>query len=174
MKISKAKNKLHLFLRILLPLLCLATIAFIFSNSLQTATESSKQSGSVVEVVQDVAEVVAPESQIAKGEVSALETLHRVIRKMAHFLEFALLGALFCWTYFVYEEKPARLYIPALAVVPVPCIDESIQLFVQGRGAAFTDVLIDLSGATCGFLFAFGVAMLIFKIMKSRKIAVKE
>ena len=171
MKISKAKNKLHLFFRVLLPLLCLATIAFIFSNSLQTASVSSTQSSAVVEIVQDVAEIVAPQSQIARGNPTALELLHTFIRKSAHFLEFALLGALYCWTYFSYTENSKKLYIPAVTVFPVPFMDEAIQLFVEGRGASITDVGIDMCGVIFGVLFAFVSVLCIKKIISRRKTA---
>lgn len=155
-------------LRVLLPILCLATVIFIFSNSLQTATNSSKQSSTVVAAIQDVASVIAPDSKIATATGEAYDKLHNFVRKLAHFSEFALLGALLCWTYFSYSDEKRGLYIPALVFVCIPCIDEGLQLFVQGRGASATDVLLDCFGGACGFLFAFLVALGIQRILKRK------
>jgi VanZ family protein len=40
----------------------------------------------------------------------------------------------------------------ALTVVAVPSVDETIQLFVDGRSGQVTDVLIDCAGACTGVL----------------------
>lgn len=72
---------------------------------------------------------------------------HGLIRKLAHFTEFACLGALFAWLYGMLQ-KPVLFALPCGFLVA--CMDETIQRFVPNRGPAFMDVLIDTSGALVG------------------------
>ena len=74
---------------------------------------------------------------------------HGLLRKLAHFTEFASLGMILTWI-MILLERPHPL---ALAVgFAAACIDETIQIFVPDRGPAFTDVLIDTSGVLTGLL----------------------
>ena len=81
-------------------------------------------------------------------------TGHGLIRKLAHFTEFACLGALFSWLFGMFA-KPFPVALPCGFLVA--CIDETIQRFVPDRGPAFKDVLIDTSGVLVGMgLLFFG------------------
>ena len=74
---------------------------------------------------------------------------HGLLRKLAHFTEFASLGMILTWIMLLLA-KPIPL---ALAGgFAAACIDETIQIFVPDRGPAFTDVLIDTSGVLTGIL----------------------
>jgi VanZ family protein len=76
-----------------------------------------------------------------------------IVRKTAHFSEYALLGFLNLGMMQAWAKDTAWAY--RLAAIPwlmAPCIDETIQLFVPGRDGRFTDVLIDLSGGLLGIL----------------------
>lgn len=150
----KTDNKILFGLRILLPILCLVVMGFIFSNSLQSGASSSAQSSAVTDAVQDVAGVIAPDSEIANATGEAYDKLHADIRTLAHFAEFALLGALLCWTYRAYTDKKKFLYAPASIIVLVPIIDEFLQTFSQARGAEWKDVLMDTCGGVSGFVLA--------------------
>ena len=76
-------------------------------------------------------------------------TGHGLLRKLAHFTEFASLGMILTWIMGMLA-KPLPL---ALAGgFAAACIDETIQIFVPDRGPAFTDVLIDTSGVLTGLL----------------------
>lgn len=72
---------------------------------------------------------------------------HGLLRKLAHFTEFACLGALFAWLLGMLR-KIVLFALPCGFLVA--CIDETIQRFVPGRGPAFMDVLIDTSGVLVG------------------------
>ena len=61
------------------------------------------------------------------------------IRKLAHFLEFAILGVILCNVY------AATGYILFLGLA-VAVSDEYIQLHSPGRSALVTDVILDFSG----------------------------
>ena len=154
MSIQERDNGIRFALKILLPIACLLWLAFILTNSLRSAEGSSEQSVAMVEVVQEVAKVIAPESAIANATGEAYDQLHSSIRACAHFVEFAVLGALFCWCYFVYTLDWKRVYWPTVGTLLVPILDEGLQLFSEGRAWQLTDILLDSFGGVAGIAFA--------------------
>lgn len=72
---------------------------------------------------------------------------HGLLRKLAHFTEFASLGMILTWIMILLERPQPLALAGGFAAA---CIDETIQLFVPDRGPAFTDVLIDTSGVLTG------------------------
>ena len=48
------------------------------------------------------------------------------------------------------DASEGRLW-QVVAWIAVPCVDETLQLFVPGRTGAHTDVLIDMVGGIAGF-----------------------
>lgn len=117
---------------------------FIWSNSLQTAAESSQQSSGILEVLLPLLSWTGLPAGV----------WHTVIRKLAHMTEFALLGML--WTRGLHPGHSERSDIGRRRwAVLVICmltalVDETIQLFVPGRSGEILDVWIDLSGALAG------------------------
>lgn len=76
-----------------------------------------------------------------------------VIRKTAHFSEYAILVALARRMSFTWSNKPwVRMAMTLVVLVCVPCFDETIQRFVPGRAGQMRDVLIDMSGGLFGLL----------------------
>ena len=75
------------------------------------------------------------------------------IRKLAHFLEFALLGLLLCRSFSACGVKnfTATGYILFLGLLAA-VVDEYIQSFSPGRGSMVKDVLLDFSGVFCAWL----------------------
>ena len=87
----------------------------------------------------------------------SFETAHHLIRKLAHFAEYYILALL--------VSNAAKSTLPIKKAMPViilygliaPCIDETIQLFTDGRAGMIQDVFLDMSGyfaawATVSFL----------------------
>ncbi len=148
-------------LRILLTLLSVGVLGFIFSNSLQTGEESSAQSGRVMEIVQTIASIVAPNSELATATGEAYDKWHALVRAAAHFAEFALLGALTVWCVYSYTGKKRHFMIPLGGVAIVAIADECLQKFTHGRGAELTDVLVDISGGLAGGIFAVCVLIVV-------------
>ena len=126
----------------ILMLLSVLWIIFIFSNSLENAEESGEKSSWVYSIVSKV----FPNITIF------------VIRKLAHFTEFAILGVLFASTYFsftlprFFQAPKTSLYslLAMPAIFAIACTDETLQRFSEGRHSAFSDVLIDSAGGICG------------------------
>lgn len=78
------------------------------------------------------------------------DLFHTLIRKCAHFSEFALLGIL---AFFAFKQQyPFRA---VLLCILTACTDETIQLFIDGRSGQLSDVMIDSSGALFGFITIF-------------------
>ncbi len=137
-------------------LCCLiATMVAIFLFSAQSAEESSKLSGRIVTAV---IRIVMPsyddlpflEQQRIKEKVSF------VVRKIAHFTEFAALGFFLMLYLFCVYTKNKLFYLSFFSWVGgtfYAVTDEIHQMFVSGRYPATTDVLIDSSGVLFGILF---------------------
>ncbi len=117
--------------------LLIVNVLFIWGNSLLPGSVS----GAISHFVRDILAFIFP------GGSSDPDSGHGLIRKLAHFTEFACLGALFAWL-FGMLRKPFLVAFPCGFLVA--CIDETIQCFVPNRGPAFKDVLIDTSGALLG------------------------
>jgi VanZ family protein len=165
------QNKIRLVFKIILPIACLLWWTFILTNSLRTGDQSAAQSSSVVNTVQEVAKVVAPQSGIANATGAAYNNLHTLIRNCAHVGQFVVFGFLLCCCYFAYTFKIRYFYFPIIAVVLTPLIDECIQGFVAGRGSELLDLILDTCGGIAGMLFAsLGIAIgALVRDVKARK-----
>lgn len=104
-------------------------------NSLLPADVSSAQSGFIVGIIDDILSFV--------GIFINLDTLSLLIRKAAHFFEFFVLGISLS-IYMIKEKK--KIYHVIWIGLFIAIIDETIQLFVDGRGSSILDVGIDLIG----------------------------
>ena len=148
------KNKKIYLVRVLLTLACVLLLAFIFGNSLTEGDDSSKQSAGVVKAVQKIVGVFAPNSWIATATGEQYDRLHASVRTLAHFSEFALLGALCSWCYRAYTNEKTYFFVVVCFVAYVPIIDEFLQTLTVGRVADIHDVFLDTLGAFAGILFA--------------------
>lgn len=129
---------------ILCCILLVALPAFIWGNSLQTGADSSAMSGSILQWINHFLHL---------SEAGA-DKLHYAIRKMAHFTEFACLGALLAWLFGMTGERKKHLFcMPLLFGLLAACVDETLQVFTLDRSPRLTDVWIDTAGVTAGILF---------------------
>ena len=77
-----------------------------------------------------------------------------LLRKLAHFSEFACLGFLLAWLAYLKGERGFHMFALALlGGLLAACIDESIQMLTPERGPGLVDVWIDTSGAALASLF---------------------
>ena len=86
-----------------------------------------------------------------------------LLRKLAHFTEFAMLGACLGWLHGMVNKKAVNALAWGAAAA---CVDETIQRFVPGRGPSLRDVAIDTSGVLTGLL----LLHLAHRILKNRKL----
>lgn len=95
---------------------------------------------------------------ISSGILSRLEELfgtlpgmEHILRKAGHFSEFACLGVLLTWLWWLLEEKGYhRFTMPLLCGLLAACIDETIQVLTPNRGPSVLDVWIDVAGVCVG------------------------
>ena len=122
----------------ILDILILLNLALIWGNSMLTGLSSEAVSGGILALLGRFLPVLLTEAG------------HTLLRKAAHFSEFALLGLLYCGRHrLVKGEAPVHLMGFGLAVA---CIDETIQIFTPGRASSLIDVWIDASGFALGLL----------------------
>lgn len=95
---------------------------------------------------------------------------HGLLRKLAHFTEFFLLGLDLSWLMHMLRRKKWEAALFALGCgFLVACTDETIQRFVPGRGPGWADVGIDTLGVALGT----GLLLLII-LSKQRKTKLLE
>ena len=145
-------------LRFVWLLMAAATVGFIWQQSTLSPSASLEASDAVEEVI--VPMVGGPTSILGAF-------LDRFMRKIAHFTEFALLG-LECELYLFGRGTPLRTVLLFAFGLLIGACDEILQIFT-GRGAAFTDVLIDFSGYLTAVGLTWLVAKLALGIYKKRK-----
>ena len=133
--------------------LILLNLAFIWGNSLVDGEVSGDLSGGILAWIN---------SFLGLDQAGA-ELLHHLIRKAAHFTEFACLGALLAWNCQLRGEKHTAV-LPALLGMAAAVVDESIQLFTPDRGPSLTDVWIDTSGVVAGMM----LLLLGYHLMKKK------
>ena len=84
------------------------------------------------------------------------------LRKLAHLLEFAVLGLTLCWVLYLPGARKRSFALPSLlGGIVVGCVDEAIQKMVPGRGPSLLDVGIDTLGTMLGVgLFLLGLTVI--------------
>ena len=118
--------------------LIVCNVLFIWGNSMLPAEISKAISSFVRDIVSWF---------VGGGSGAEASFGDGILRKIAHFLEFACLGALLYWLFSMLQKHALAAFGCGFAVA---CVDETIQRFVPGRGPRFTDVLLDSAGVACG------------------------
>ena len=120
----------------------------IFSFSAQTADESGQLSMLVSE------KVVLLLGKLTSGNLDTaqvgvyVDEIHFLVRKMAHFSEYFLLGLTLSLPLYVYRLR--GFWLVLAAGLFCAGLDEYHQMFVAGRSPALRDVAIDTAGSITG------------------------
>ena len=139
---------------IILIILTLCVVAFIFMHSLTPATLSAEESGAVTDWL---------------TKLIPFHLTDHIVRKLAHFTEYSVLGFLTSFTVYSFFKKPTGgIFIKMFVTLFTAVIDETIQLHVPGRSGQVTDVLLDFSGAVTGIIVS-TLLILIYLLYKKRK-----
>lgn len=133
--------------------LIIAWLIMIYDMSAKTGTQSGGISEKIVVFLRENASIF---------KILSFDKLNLLIRKAAHFTEYGLLAVWvinFAYTFEQVREKYMVVFIVASIFVCI-CggLDEFHQSFVDGRGPAVMDVVID----TCG-----GIVFGVFATMKN-------
>ena len=144
-------------LKIIISILILLTVVFIWGHSFMTPEMSTEESSFVKEIVEAVVQSVSNNEAFTIPEI--------VIRKSAHFFEYAILGLELVILIVINrslqsnDDKKRGLIKKLLSLYPtafvfsllVGSVDETIQYFT-GRYSSIWDVLLDLTGASFSIL----------------------
>lgn len=110
----------------------------IFTMSSFNANDSGKQSGIIVNFISNI------------FNISNVRLLSLIVRKLAHFTEYFILGVLSI-NYFIKYKK--NINYSYLLCIFSAITDEVHQLFVFGRSCQLMDIFIDSVGAIIGIIF---------------------
>ena len=114
-------------------------LCFIWGNSLLPG----ELSGRFSDWVKSILAAVLP------GEIPGVTSGGGLLRKLAHFSEFAALGAALCWRTGILEKRKIGAFLYGFGTA---CVDETIQRFVPDRGPSLKDVGIDTCGIALGII----------------------
>ncbi len=114
-------------------ILIIVWMIVIFTMSSFNANTSSSQSGFIANIISNI------------FNISNTETLTIIVRDLAHFMEYFILGILI----YNYDKNILKSII---ICVLYAISDEVHQIFVPGREFQYSDVLIDSLGSLLGIL----------------------
>lgn len=152
-------------LRIVLLILLFGTFYIIFGFSSQNGEESGGISSRVTEFILEKSNTYKNIEENRQDEI--FERTEKIIRKIAHFSIYALVGFLLMGLVSTFKLKEKnRILISLILGVLYATSDEIHQLFSPGRSAQITDVYID----TLGILVGIFVILLFIKIFEKIKL----
>lgn len=143
---------------IIFSILSLAWMGVIFFFSAQSGESSDSQSGFVVDIIK----AVLPFNISDEG----IDTLSFLVRKLAHFTEYAILGIFYIQTLIAGDKRERELrwlIISALMCFIYAVTDEFHQSFTDGRSPAVMDVFIDTAGGLSGAAICVAVRNIVLK-----------
>lgn len=151
-------------LRGILIVLLLCTFYIIFGFSSQDGEKSGGISKKITEFILEKSSKYNSLEQTKKEEVS--KRTERIIRKIAHFSIYTLVGFLLMALFSTYEsiKRKYQIYISAIIGILYAISDEIHQSFTPGRGPKITDVFID----SLGVFFGMAVILLIVEIINRK------
>lgn len=150
--------------RLILPALLVSQMCFIFIMSSFGHNSSDAQSNLFVDFI---AQNFPHVRHGLENNLISLNTLIFLVRKTAHFTEYAILGALFYLNVIQLPKLnlyPKKILLPIFFSFLYACTDEIHQIFVPGRSAQFRDILIDTLGASIGTIITYLIIKLFNKI----------
>ena len=165
---DKSKNTNKIF-SLIMTVIILLTVAIIWGHSFMTPEMSTEESNFVKEIVEAVVQSVSHNEAFVIPEV--------IIRKSAHFFEYAVFGLELAILITINKSIPAddkkrSLIKRILSIYPtafilslfIGAVDETIQYFT-GRYSSIWDVLLDLSGAS----FSIGIFLLLRSLIRKKR-----
>lgn len=137
-------------------LVLVAWVCFVWGHSLVPGVASDAESLSVVARVSPLLGALG---------IRGTHAMNHVVRKLGHFSEYLVLGIVASWALRP-AEKSCAVGGPSLkdgvaragtwttlaVCALVPCVDETIQLFIPRRSGMLSDVCLDMVGCACGLL----------------------
>ena len=136
-------------------------LIFWFSN--QNGTISSEMSDGLISEVVKFIEIILKNSL---DNEKIIETFVFLIRKVAHFFLYFVLGIL--WMNLLKEHRVSlgkQVIYSLLFCIMYACSDEIHQLFIPGRSGNIIDTMIDTTGSLCSI-----ITIYLFKKYKNKAV----
>lgn len=155
------KRKINHIIRVVAVIIwCVVIFMFSANDSDESNAQSNWLFEFIVKFVNPVYDSMDPEAQLRYHDIATF-----IIRKLAHFTEYAILGMLAFSALWKVQKVKFRGLFALIFGFLYASSDEIHQLFVPGRTGQFRDVMID----TCGVAFGIIIAILIRKIYLKHK-----
>lgn len=129
-------------------ILVLIWMIIIFIMSSFNAEDSANQSNFIVNIISNVL------------NINNIELLNLIIRKLAHYIEYLILGILVI-NMFIKNNIPQSYLISIIFCVIYAISDEIHQFLIPGRACQIKDILIDSIGSITGIY--------LYKLISKRK-----
>ena len=161
-------SKKLIAIRTILIILTLSVMAVIFILSADNAAESDAKSEFFSDSLTYKILELFSLSEEQMQQVIKLSVV--IVRKAAHFTEYAALGFLLASVFMSFYVK-LKLLIPIsfLTGSLYAVSDEIHQYYVPGRSCQLSDMLLDSSGVACGIIFLLIIIWLYRFIQKRKK-----
>lgn len=146
----------------------LCWMGLIFYFSAQNGTVSSGQSG---QTIYKIARLFWPgfAGYDSAAQDAFVQGLQAFVRKTAHFMVYAVLGALLFWAAAAYLAANVRRFLFSTAAGCLyAAFDEMHQYLVPGRSAQLSDICLDTIGAAFGAAVCVGLCLLYQRIKRAK------
>ena len=135
--------------RIIFLAMLLATFYIVFNFSAQNGEESGNLSEKVTTLIVDIVSKI--KDMDASTKLHYIAQLHPIIRKLAHFILYTVIGFSVMGFFCTFDIKNKyKLLWSGLIGVAYAGLDEFHQSFTPGRGPSIKDVVIDSAGVFTG------------------------
>lgn len=173
-KAPRKGRRLPTVIAILLAVLILSTMAVIFFFSAESGEESGSRSADVTDAI---LKITHPNlDSLPREEQQSIEaSVHHLVRKTAHFLEYAFLAflttCLLLWLkhFSVFRIRPRQVWVFPAALGLLYAISDEVHQIFSHRGARVTDVLIDFAGTLFGVCMAHVAAWMLRRIRTAKR-----
>lgn len=157
------KNILKHIIRYLLIIAIISLCCTIFNFSSENGTISSNTSGKVTSFIVDT--FAGGKDMTLQERTEKIELIQPVIRKLAHFTLYMVLGILTMSCAETFKGSRAYKFdFSTMLCLLYASVDELHQKFVPGRSGEFADVCLDTVAATIGVLLVLTIVIITHKI----------
>ena len=154
-------------IRFILVLLLILTFGMIFNFSNQDSEKSGSTSQKVTEAITKDVKSIQKLNKNEKAKV--IDKIEDVIRKIAHFSIYSLVGILLMAllsTYNISENN--KIFYTIIIGMIYAMSDEFHQSFIPGRSGQVSDVFLDTLGVSVGCLFILLIIKIVNKLKKNK------
>ena len=135
-----------------IPAVIIMGIIFYFSS--KQVDNSNESSLTIANEILNIYDSITNSNYQENVRTELLDSINHVVRKGAHFCEYALLASTIAFHLLVWKRKRKWVLIISILISALyAATDEFHQTLIQGRGGRLADVLLDTAGAATGMLF---------------------